>query len=270
MECFNEHCYLNGSDKSAIKMIYGLRDRYYERLRESAMNYGDNIRYYNEYLLRASYLVKAMSLPNNAISASLVLHFLTELGVFSDNYSFIVGGFIPDDIVGFLGINVIRGNGVCRHVTGFQSDVLGKINMMSEPFYCYLSDKELDEPNKMECNHAVNLILYKDNLYGYDALNNGLYEFISDSAMKEMFTEKPHYIYYKPYMDIVLENTSISGVNNLIDIFGKIKEKEAISLDEYNFIHYWANSMVMKNIRLLNEFHESSKKYIRKITNRLD
>ena len=270
MECFNENCYLNINNEDAIKYLYGLRDKYSKKIRESAMKYGNNIQSYNEYLDRIAYLVKSMSLSKNAISASLVLHMLTKSGLFSDNHSFIVGGFIPDDIKGFLGINVIRGNAVCRHVTNFQSDVLEKINMMSDPFYCYLSKIELEEPNKMECNHAINLILYKDNLYGYDALNNGLYQFISDNTMKEMFTNKPHYIYYKPYMDIVLENTSISGANNLIDIFDKIKEKDVISLDEYNYILYWANSMITKNSKLLDEFHESSKKYIRKITNHLN
>ena len=269
-ECYNEDCYLDINNSDVVKIIYGLRDRYMKRVLYSAMHYGSNIEEYYKYIKRISYLVKSMSIPDNAISASIVLNKLTKTGMFSDNYCLVLRTPNIKDIAGFLGINIIRGEAVCRHITGFQGDVLGELNLMSEPFYCYVGKKKLEDAGKVEANHVINLILYKDNLYGYDAMNDGLYQFVDDSVMEEMFTPKPHYIYYKPYMDIVMQNTSVNGANNLIDIFSKIKEKEVISQEEYNYILYWADSMIKKNSSLLDDFHESGKKYIRKITNHLD
>ena len=105
--------------------------------------------------------------------------------------------------------------------------------------------------------------------YGFDGYNNGLFKFVSGKEMIELFKSAPHYIYYKPYMNIIYNNETIYSVKNLLEIFNTFKDKAFISIDEYEYIVNEAEKVVFKNKELMNEFHESSKKYIKRITNGL-
>ena len=78
-----------------------------------------------------------------------------------------------------------------------------------------------------------------------------------------------NYLYFKPYLNMIYGGIDIDNVNSMIALFDVIKDKEVISLENYNKIYENACNMVNKNQGLLDEFHESSKKYIKRITNNL-
>ena len=110
------------------------------------------------------------------------------------------------------------------------------------------------------------LTAYKITAKGYDALNNRLFRFISNRKLEELFCDNIHYMYYKPYIHMMFDGMDISGINNFISLFDVIKDKQIISLGEYNDVYDNAVDIVNKNNRLLDDFHESSKKYIKRIT----
>ena len=84
-----------------------------------------------------------------------------------------------------------------------------------------------------------------------------------------MYADEIHYLYYKPYMDMMIEGISAGNARSMMDLFDIIKDKKPISLDTYNMLYENAIRTVCKNVNLLNDFHESSKKYIKRITKNL-
>lgn len=168
---FKENIYLDDdSNQEVINYISERRNDYYNEIRKNALKNGNNIKAYDEYVGLIAYLIKTLNMPNNAISASVILNRLTKMGLFSYDGKYVRTTDIGKQLIGFLGINVIEGASVCRHMASFHSDVLSKMNMMSYPFYCYLTKNNDEDGNNFRCNHAINLIEYKSCLYGYDAL----------------------------------------------------------------------------------------------------
>lgn len=269
LDYYNEDHLLDYDDSAAMRCINKKRNIYVTEVRDNALKHGSNIQAYDEYVNFIAYLVKCLGMPKNVLNISMILNIITKIGIFSDGCEIVLNKNPDNDLAGFLGINVMRGNAVCRNISWFQSDVLKKLGLISEPFYCYLSKDKIDNPQDKEGNHVINLIEYKDNLYGYDALNGGLFKFVSDRELKEMFTDKVHYVYYKPYMDIMISGMDAGNTISMMQLFDIIKDKETITEKEYNKLKENAINAVSKNISLLNDFHESSKKYIKRITKNL-
>ena len=87
--------------------------------------------------------------------------------------------------------------------------------------------------------------------------------------MIELFVTKPHYVYYKPYINLMCNGETVSSVNNLVKLFDNLKGKPIISLNEYKMIIDEAQKVIHGNSLLTDEFHRSSKKYIKRITDNL-
>ena len=186
--------------------------------------------------------------------------------IFSYNGILKYSSHIDDDISGFLGINVILGKACCRHITSFQSDVLAKNFLISEPFHCYMTEDNLLDAHGLLPNHVINLINYNGIYYGYDATNDKLFEFVSENKMQQVFTDKPSFLFYAPHSDMITNGMSREENEDKIKaLFKKSEGKKIISKDEYDEIRYFAKS-ITNNERLLNDYKESSKKYIKKIT----
>ena len=181
---------------------------YWLNVRDNALLYGENIKAYNDYISFIAYLVKTMSMPNNAISSSIVLRLLTNKGIFSKNRKINYVSEISDDIQGFLGMNVILGKVCCRHVANFQNDVLAKNYLISQPFNCYMADEDIDNTDDLLPNHVINLVNYNDIYYGYDATNDKLFKFIDEFKMQELFTDQPSYILYAPHSDMIINKST--------------------------------------------------------------
>ena len=86
--------------------------------------------------------------------------------------------------------------------------------------------------------------------------------------MEELFSNHPLIAYYKPELKFIQNGQVIEEIKYDLNLFKESASKSSVSLEEYNYILYWIQSMVSKNGNLFNDFHESSKKYIKRITNR--
>lgn len=243
-------------------------DNHYDQIKENAMRYRENIQAYSEYLNFIAYLIRVLGLPNNAISQSLILKLLMDKGIFSKEKKLCIKYGKDDDIVGFWGIHVIDGIVSCRHIANFQSDVISKNHLYSRPFYCYMSHYNYKNLGNFTINHAINLIIYNGVYYGYDASSNKLFRFIDGMKMQELFAVHPLFAYYKPELKLVQNGHKIATISYDLSLFKEAENAIPIGFEEYNYILCDCERVINHNHVLFKDFHESSKKYIKKITNR--
>ncbi len=267
---YKESIYLADNDSDAIRYIGEMRDIYNSAVLESIALYNSNITAYNQFIKRVACLVEALNVSDNAITASIIIDLLIKAGVFSAYGEYNKGMHTNQQVMGAFGIDVVNGTGVCRNTTSFLSDVLNKMNIMSYPFYCYATDDILDDANDHESNHVVNLIEYNGTLYGYDAFNSMLFKFVSDREMVQMFSEQPLKLYYKPYIDVVIEGLTLGNTDNLMVLFDNVKDNQVITLEEFRDMWKYAGKAICENAYLIGLFKENSKKRIREITKGLN
>ncbi len=235
---------------------------------ENAMMYGDSIKAYDNYLNYIAYLVKVLGLPNNAISQAIVLKRIMDWGTFSDDQEFNIVDKYENDLVGFWGMHIMEGIATCRHIANFEKDVLAKNYLMAEPFYCSISNVNADNPGNLVINHAINLIYYKGVYYGYDATNDKLFHFIHGMKMEELYSDNPLYAYYVPEIKFSQNGHEIADIKYDVNAFEAMADKPILSEKEYTFIKNYSDNAVYNNLELLDDFYDSSKKYIRKINDR--
>lgn len=271
MNVFDEKVYLDPKvNKEIIRSFDDNHSEYTSSVMETEKKYSESISEYDRYITLIAYLIKVLSIPNNSISASIILKILTDNGLFSDDGVFKCNTTNNSDLAGHLGMGVINGNGCCRHISKFQHDVLSKMNLMSDQFYCYLwHDNDSNDKSNEEANHAINLIEYNCALYGYDALNGLLFKFISDRELITLFSNSDIHLYYKPYVDMLVDGMKAENANYLFSLFDTLKDRKLISLEEYRFIYMHAIRTIGESAGLIKEFRNVSKSRIKRITDGL-
>ncbi len=250
-------------DKEILDKIIKCSNKHNKKTVGNAITYSENIKAYYEYLKLVCYFIKVLSLSGNSFSASLILKKLTDIGTFSKNGSFIRQN-TANDITGFWGLNVIEGSGVCRHVSAFQSDVLTRINMLSDVLYVN-TGKLISDDKVVKADHAINIIKYKDVIYGFEATTGALFCLETPSSLKEMFRDKPRRLIYSPCTDMAVKGETLKQVSEKMNTFEKMICKETISKEEYDYIVQLANRAITVNESLIDDFKEASKKHIKKI-----
>ena len=269
-EYFKESVYLDSDNQEVIEYINEMK-HYYEHVAcEDGVTYSSNIEAYHKFVRFVAYLIKSLNWENNAITASIIIDILIKRGTFSVNGEYSKQKCMRQNLMRCFGIDLIKGAGVCRNTTSFHADVLKAMNMMSYPFYCYGTKNSLEDGNNYHANHVVNLIEYSGTLYGYDAFNSMLFNFVSKNEMVQFFSVNPFRLYYKPYMDMIVEGLTLGNVNSLLTLFDTFKNNKLITLSEYEDMGEYAKKVTSENDYLFDLFRESSKKYIREITKGLN
>ena len=236
-----------------------------EIVEENTVKYKDTIKAYNEYLDYVSYLIKALSIPNNEINRMIILGILIKKGIFSEDKQF----FYEKDkkeIMGYSGISIVKGIGNDNNISHFSYDVLEKFDSACEPIYVRRALKDSEE--YAYDSKVINLVEFRNNLYGYDIVDGRIYAFIHDGFMKELFTKRISYLMYDGIRDMQEQNKSIDTVRSLERIMDSYKHKRILSYDEYKIFRDIAMTRA-DNPRLLNDFSNSSKKLIKRITDNL-
>ena len=267
---FKESIYLGENNLKVIEHINSMRDVYTFYASEDRTTYSDNIAAYDKFVKKIAYLVSALNASNNAITASIIIDLLIRKGIFSADGVYSKQKHMNQQLMGAFGIDVVAGAGVCRNTASFHSDILRAMNQMSYPFYCYGTNDMSEDGNEHESNHVVNLIEYNNALYGYDAFNSMLFKLVSDREMVQMFSKEPLKLYYKPYIDLMLEGLSLGNINNLMSVFDMVKDNKLITHDEYKDMWKYAKEVISENSYLLGLFQETSKKRIKEITKGLN
>lgn len=254
---FNESFYLNENEykKRLIKNLYE-KETYifnYERQKENYDN-SSLITLYKDFLLETKNLIDLLHITNNDLEYAIVLEYLIHNGYLSYNQK-----FYPTsnniDLRYNLGINVITGNAVCRHISKFYSDIIDNKNNYPTEYRCQYDKNRNSFSSKFSLgNHIINLVFYKDVLYGIDLLNKKIFSFINGIEMQTLDHDTPLYLRYKPFFDIINGAIDVENVRDNISLFKYYARCASLTYEEAYDIKKRIYSLLEEKKDLLNSF----------------
>lgn len=250
----NEWDRLNGNKINLEKILNYRQDL--NDFRSKTILDNNNL-YYNKFIAIAASFVKELSLPNNSISLSIILGRLIQLGVFSCNNNFSSEN-INDDSFSNIGKQIIVGNGVCRHFTYFQKDILNNLKVFNQTYTCHRKKGGL----KGDAEHCVNVIEYNSKCYIYDLFNAGLFYFIDSNVAKNYSNDRCYY--YKPEFLMWYEELNKEDIIERLNLY---KESSINIIDKQDYLDINTESVrkIIQNIKLVSEFKEDTKDIKEKI-----
>ena len=220
---------------------------------------------YREYIRMVCDLLDGLNFKND-IEYSIALSQLMDIGFFS-----LALGFkklseneetgeqeLPQiELYSHLGINIVLGEGNCRHYSSFHNDVMRRLEKDSKRFYCsaYLdSEKEPSEPN-----HMANTIYYNGKLYVVDTFNDAdLYAFTSGTRAKHISEDEHRLLKYIPDDGIVFDSEDITVINNHIKDYEDSVSLPCISFEEYHEKYdSIVNLIISKKDKMSNFFYST-------------
>lgn len=140
-------------------------------------------RLYNEIINKVAFILKNNNI-NEPIEIMNYLHNAIEKGYLSYDRKF--EKINPHETkLEYSSYLVILGQGVCRNINTFTTDVLKKLNIEAYDLFC--ASKE----NTKDLNHMITLVIYNNKYYYLDTANNVAYNcinYILSYDSKELFT----------------------------------------------------------------------------------
>ena len=232
---------------------------------------------YNKIINMIAKLVKELKIENNSIVLSIILRKLILDGYFSVDNRFnptTKGDFY--DINLLEGLDIISGNGCCRHLAKFNQDIFKILNIYNRIISCYYGTdgESLDSVLSMSSNHAVNLIKYDDTIYGYNCYENYIFKskngFVFNRIVDLNRDQKKEYkLFYKPSATVMISETSYDDAISFIKILNRNSRNKMISYDDFLQFQRNAKKVLSDNKELFDDLKEDSKKYTKKISTSL-
>lgn len=265
---FNDFNFLC-EDKETMDFHNIVKNKYKKSIEESIEENKNIIYDYDRYIeLIADELMKFKF--NSSLDYSVALGYLIDKGYLSDklNYKTEVA---KNEILAKLGISILLGSGCCRNVSDMHKDVFNKLDINSNPFYCYQGVNFFNKGENKEANHVINLVNYEDNLYGID-LNNSclLYHFVNPFIMSSISSVHSEKLRYKPYYDYVFDDKTINEIEDKIVLYKDCSKKKKISFFEYEMeIKDRVENVLFENRSELIDFHNKTKTLRKKIINNI-
>jgi len=173
---------------------------------QNKQDYRKEIIIYQKLIQMTAELVPCLSVNQNLFCYSMVLSRLIHEGVLSFNNVFKIGGSSFFDIIGYLGMDVINGEALCRHVADFHHDVFLKLATSESRLSCYMNLNNTEE--KAFFNHIVNFIEDGENYYIHDVLNCVFYKFENSFSMTPIYSYA-HLIPTISFLPYIIENIAI-------------------------------------------------------------
>ena len=227
---YDEKIYLNGNEE-ALTTLKKIKKDYIERKSFCMLNFKNEIEMYNEFIKEVVKFLSSFNITNE-IQYSLMISHLIKNGIFSiDEFDYECK--LEYELEGFLGLNILYGKGCCRNASKFFEDVMTASRKYSEQYYCRASYTKLNFSRLKEANHVVNLINDGSNLYGFDAINIGLYYFYSKEEIKLLSQYINSYLRFKPYMGIITDKHSFEDIDKKYSLYEHEALKPYISIFDY-------------------------------------
>ena len=243
---YDERYYLD--ENNTYEREFLLNEQRFWNIREIYNNilYSSLIKDYDSYIKVATKLVDELTPNIDELSKINTTMYLLKDGVFSynDNLSSVVP--IIDIISSKLGLNILEGNGCCRHFASFINDIMNSTNLTCVG--------EVDNPFTSEANHVINKINYNGNIYGFDAFNEGvLFDFTSEFEMVSIDEDYDERLFYKPYAEVIFYKRSFESIKSFLEQIKK-NGKEKITSKEIEEISFMARLNVCFNKDLISDF----------------
>lgn len=229
LKYYNENDYIlerrNGPSYSERKELQDnlliQRSRYHAKMVMYQTKYADLLNDYNYLISLTQKLIEELNLCHDSIDYSNLFNYLLV------NHYFSIDKFtseFQENLFEFefkYALNVILGQGVCRHTSDLYTDIMNKF-FQTSPFVCVESSaKKFGKNHNKRANHVINLIPYKDIIFGYDSFNNYFYHFINKEQMEIADYYASSYLTYKPYHEIIYYNKSFYDINENYKLFKK-------------------------------------------------
>lgn len=210
---------------------------YYKKLYNESIKENTNIRKIKDYekiVKEIADNIKAIALPDNSISYSYLFFLFLYTGLLSKNELNKKDNKTYTDKVGYLGLDVIKGEACCRHVASLHEDVFKALECKST-IISTTTNQNINSEFPKNANHVINLLEYNKVLYAHDALNGMFYYFVSPLILKNYSIKTPiefKYQMYKPIIDIkVWGKDEVEIVNNMKQIKETNPEKYLTELE---------------------------------------
>ena len=262
---YNEDLYLNGNKASLIEFEL-MRKTRNEILDLELIAYKNILENYDLFIEEAAKLIKSLKL-DSSLDTSLAIGYLIKNGYLSYNKEFNT----EDTTIELLnkeGISIIAGEGCCRNFSDMQKSIMDKLGFKTKKFYCYQQDSLLASPKNEEANHVLNLIQYKDNIYGIDIYNhNLLYRFINKFSLKAISPYTSNRLRYKPYCEMIRENKTLKDIYESLKLYDSYKDKPFIYTQDYEDYLFKINKKLENENERFNNFHEKTKELKKEIYN---
>ena len=216
---------------------------------------------YDSFLNEVAKLIISLGY-HSCLDCSIILSYLISHGFLSDKKQFVKGS-LTTEINSKAGTSIVRGIGCCRNYAALHQDVFEKLGEPIEAFYCYGGENKSLKKASQPANHVINLVLYRENLYGIDLYNeNRLYSFKTPFILREVSPHDSSMLRYKPYYDIIMGMT-FSEVKERIYRNQQYSSKESIDSASYQDIITSTIQRLDECQQTLQDFHEETK-YLKK------
>ena len=257
LSIYNEQNYLFNPD-----VIPKFEEKYEQKRRlwdQEKEVFHDTLKKYDDYIAEVAELLHHLGY-SSALECSLLISYLIESGVLSNEYIFI--DQVPDskkEIHCRLGTTIVTGAGCCRNYACFLKDIFDCMHIPTDYFYCYQGIPRIGFEKK--ANHVINLIRHEENVYGIDLYNgNRLYHFKTPFIQSEVAKRPFYQLLYKPYFEITMGEATLEQIKQRIKRFQDYSTRPIINPTEYkDTIRSNARKKAYENHDALYEFHDKTK-----------
>lgn len=244
--------------KAKVKRLHmKLFVRYKKEVRfMNKKDYSNLKKLYDEFIENYVLFNKGLGI-DNPIVIYYVYHYLYSNGYLSINNDFKFNDKNSYDKKGLYGASVIKGEGVCRHITAMLCDILNKYGIQSYPLAVYYEDYKVKLKKVEKQEMDIDAILdYIDNL----AIDSYKKNDLMDNAC--LMDEEGFYVkVYKEYKNNLIHKLFGNHVITLALFDDKSYFLDATNLytyriDDDNTLHYLDRKLPIKDALVFNLFHD--------------
>ena len=246
---FNEANYLNGNPENIKLFVESYQDRL-EKWETERAKFSNVFKNYDEFITMVATCLKNLDFKDQ-LEYSMFIKLLVDKGYLSHNL-FLERKSPKEDkeITSRLGVNIVVGNGTCRHYSRMHQDIFKKLDLPLFLFYCYEGDLTLPESPDMEANHVVSLLPYDGQVYGLDIFNGyHLFGFKTPFILEEISTKTHHTLRYKPYIEMIMGESTLPQIKRRINAFEAVADRYSMEPEEWEE----KRNQMKKRILFLNE-----------------
>lgn len=264
---YQEKEYLSGK-KEAMDEIEAFRKFIHEKKEKEQERYQDTLKMYYEFTDQVRNFLQTLNL-HSSLEYSLAITYLIHKGYLSIDKVF-QNKETDQELTTTYGISIPTGKGCCRNQTTFHKEVMNNLGIYTDRLYCAY-DSILKSGTSKEAEHMISLIRYKKTIYGFDVAHNGrLYRFTSPFELKQISSTEGKKLFYKPYMEIGLDNSTLEIIKKNIKRYSREAEKKWINPMEYeDEIKYGVFQYMKEQEKELESFHEKTKSLKKEIVSSL-
>ncbi len=245
----DDNSYIIGDNKSEdfIRSAYNSYFIFNIERKQIINNNKELLDLYNSFIDKCAKLIKELKINNNSLSYTNTISILINLGIFSNINKDFNYGIVNKEIKYFEGINIIKGEGVCRNFSAFTKDILDKLNVYIENVWCSTST------TLNKTSHTINLINYNNKYYGIDTYNNILLSFINQTDLLSLYKDNITFrLTLLKYL--VYDGLSINDLQNKLTTFNSTINIPPITPNNYELLIREINEIITDNNSLLYDF----------------